>query len=116
MASASALSSSGCCDGRVLPAAFRSERDALAFICNRAARETEIPVDESSAWNDLSARYVVKTINHQVAYSLDDACINQAESFFSRLRRGEQGHHHHIAGVYLGRYAQNARGVRIVAG
>ncbi len=95
-------------DGRVLPAAFRSERDALSFIRNRVARETEIQVDESTAWNDLSARYVVKTINHQVAYSLDGACTNQAESFFSRMRRGEQGHHHHIADVYLGPYAQES--------
>src|SRR4051812_2526900 len=29
-----------------------------------------------------------------------------AESYFSRLRRGELGHHHHIAGPYLVRYAQ----------
>jgi hypothetical protein len=31
-----------------------------------------------------------------------------AESYFSRLRRGELGHHHHIAGPYLLRYAQEA--------
>ena len=95
-------------DGKVLPAAFRSESDALSFIRNRVARETEIMVDESPAWNALHARYVVKTINHQLAYSLDGACTNQAESFFSRMRRAEAGHHHHIAGVYLGRYAQEA--------
>lgn len=34
------------------------------------------------------------------------ACTNQAESFFSRVRRGEIGHHHHISGPYLIRYAQ----------
>ena len=95
-------------DGKVLPAAFRSESAALSFIRNRVARETEIMVDESSAWNDLAARYVVKTINHQLAYSMDGACTNGAESFFSRLRRAEQGHHHHISGVYLGRYAQES--------
>jgi transposase-like protein len=95
-------------DGHVLPAAFRSEGAALSFIRNRVARETEVMVDDSNAWNDLHSRYVVKTINHQVAYSLDGACTNQAESFFSRLRRAEQGHHHHIAGVYLGRYAQES--------
>ncbi len=95
-------------DGHVLPAAFRSEGAALSFIRNRVARETEIMVDESSAWNDLSARYVVKTINHQLAYSDAGACTNGAESFFSRMRRAEQGHHHHISGVYLGRYAQES--------
>lgn len=29
-----------------------------------------------------------------------------AESYFSRIRRAEIGHHHHIAGPYLLRYAQ----------
>jgi hypothetical protein len=95
-------------DGHVLPAAFRSEGAALSFIRNRVARETEIMVDESAAWNDLAARYSVKVINHSVAYSLDGACTNNAESFFSRMRRAEAGHHHHIAGVYLGRYAQES--------
>ena len=65
-------------------------------------------VDESTAWNDLHARYVVKTINHQLAYSDNGACTNGAESFFSRMRRAEAGHYHHIAGVYLGRYAQES--------
>jgi hypothetical protein len=36
------------------------------------------------------------------------ACTSNAEAFFSRLRRGERGHHHHIAGPYLVRYAQEA--------
>ena len=40
--------------------------------------------------------------------SLDGACTNWAEEFFSRMRRAEIGHHHHIAGAYLLRYAQEA--------
>ena len=39
------------------------------------------------------------------AYSLDGACTNMAESFFSRLRRAEIGTPHHIAGRYLAAYA-----------
>ena len=50
----------------------------------------------------------VKRIDHQQAYSLDGACTNWAESYFSRLRRGEAGHHHHISGPYLLRFAQEA--------
>ena len=50
----------------------------------------------------------MKRINHQEAYSLDGACTNWAEEYFSRLRRGEIGHHHHISGPYLLRYAQEA--------
>ena len=44
----------------------------------------------------------------QEAYQLDGACTNRAEEFFSRMRRAEIGHHHHIAGAYLLRYAQEA--------
>ena len=36
----------------------------------------------------------------------DGACTNNAESYFSRLRRSEFGVHHVISGVYLDRYAQ----------
>ena len=50
----------------------------------------------------------MKRINHQEAYSLDGAWTNWAEEFFSRVRRGEIGHHHHIAGPYLLRFAQEA--------
>jgi hypothetical protein len=50
----------------------------------------------------------MKRINHRGAYSLDGACTNMAEEYFSRLRRAEAGHHHHIAGPYLLRFAQEA--------
>src|SRR5258708_9330592 len=50
----------------------------------------------------------MKRINHQEAYSLDGACTNYAEEYFSRLRRAEVGIHHHIAGAYLLRYAQES--------
>jgi hypothetical protein len=88
-------------DGKVLPAAFPSGGAALRFIQDRVAKETEIMADASRAWNALQRRYVMKRINHQLAYSQDGACTNGAESFFNRLLRAEAGHHHHIAGVYL---------------
>ena len=37
-------------------------------------------------------------------------CTNQAESYFSRLRRMEIGTHHHIAGPYLNACAGEAAG------
>ena len=61
--------------------------------------------DEASAWDRLHARFPMKRINHSEAYSADGACTNQAESYFSRLRRAEIGTHHHIAGPYLEAYA-----------
>jgi hypothetical protein len=58
---------------------------------------------------DLHARFTMHRINHQEAYSLGDGIhSNNAESFFSRMRRAEIGHHHHLAGPYLIRFAQEA--------
>ena len=95
-------------DGFVLPSAFRTEGSALAYIRNHVAVGTEIHADEASSWDNLHGHFVVKRINHQLAYSDGFACTNGAESFFSRMRRAERGHHHHIAGVYLARYAQES--------
>jgi hypothetical protein len=36
------------------------------------------------------------------------AAVNDAESYFSRLRRAEIGHYHSVAGQYLLRYAQES--------
>ncbi len=95
-------------DGSSLPAVFRSEAHALDFIRRRVAKGTTINVDEAGSWEGLSDRFEVRTINHQEAYSDDGICTNWAEEFFSRMRRAEIGHHHHIAGAYLLRYAQEA--------
>jgi len=95
-------------DGNSLPAVFRTEGQALNFVRSRIAKGTVVNADESPAWNDLHARFEMKRINHEQAYSLDGACTNWAEEFFSRMRRGEIGHHHHIAGPCLRRYAQEA--------
>ena len=87
---------------------FRSEGQALNLHPSRIAKGTIVNADESANWNELHGRFEMKRINHEEAYSLDGACTNWAEEFFSRMRRAEIGHHHHIAGAYLLRYAQEA--------
>lgn len=94
--------------GETLPGVFKSEHAALDWIKHRVKRGTVLNADEASGWNDLHSRYEMKRIDHQVAYSLDGACTNWAESYFARIRRGEMGHYHHISGPYLLRYAQEA--------
>ena len=94
--------------GETLPAVFRTEGQALSWIKSRVEKGTILHADDAPAWNDLHSRFEMKRINHDLAYSLDGACTNMAESFFSRLRRAEIGHHHHVAGAYLLRYAQEA--------
>ena len=80
----------------------------MSFIQRRIAKGTVVHADESPAWNPLHAKFSMKRINHEDGYSIEGACTNGAESYFCRLRRGELGHHHHIAGPYLARYAQEA--------
>jgi transposase-like protein len=94
--------------GETLPGVFKSESQALAWVKRRVVKGTVLHADEASSWNDLHARFEVKRIDHQQAYSLDGVSTNQAESYFSRIRRGEMGHHHHISGPYLLRFAQEA--------
>jgi len=95
-------------EGRTLPAVFRSEIGALDFIMSRVAKGTDLVADEAPSWNDLQARYPMQRIDHREAYSLGGVYTNGAEEFFSRMRRAEIGHHHHVAGPYLIRYAQEA--------
>src|SRR5437764_769870 len=99
-------------NGNTLPGVFNSEVEALNFIRRQVLRGTELYADEASAWNALHARYTLHRINHEEAYSLGgefEINTNSAESFFARLGRGEVGHHHHVAGPYLIRFAQEGK-------
>ncbi|MBF0306742.1 MAG: IS1595 family transposase [Alphaproteobacteria bacterium] len=91
--------------GRTLPFALAGEAEGVALVRSRVAAGSVIHADEAASWDALHAHYEMKRINHQQAYSLDGACTNLAESFFSRLRRAEWGQHHRISALYLGRYA-----------
>lgn len=95
-------------NGNALPAVFKAENLAIPFIRSRVVKGTVINADEAGSWNELHARFDMKRINHEEAYSVDGVSTNWAEEFFSRMRRAEIGHHHHIAGPYLLRYAQEA--------
>jgi hypothetical protein len=91
-----------------VPAVFRTEGQAQSWIKARIAKGTIVNADEANSWDGLHGAFEMKRINHAEAYSLDGACTNWAEEYFSRLRRAEAGHHHHIAGAYLLRYAQES--------
>ncbi|WP_349365329.1 MAG: IS1595 family transposase [Roseitalea porphyridii] len=92
-------------NGRTLPHVYRSEAAAVPHVAKHVDRNATLYADEAVHWDALHARFLTKRINHQQAYSTDDASTNQAESYFSRLRRAEVGTHHHISGKYLPAYA-----------
>jgi transposase-like protein len=90
--------------GDALPFVAKSEASSLPTIRNSVTAGSTIYADDANGWNALHSGYATKRINHSECYSDGEACTNQAESFFSRLRRAEIGTHHHIAG-YLSSYA-----------
>lgn len=94
--------------GKSLPFVVRNEGDAVPYVRDHVGTLTTIYADEGSGWDDLHAGWETKRVNHSVAFMDEGVCTNQAESYFSRLRRMEVGTHHHIAGPYLRAYAGEA--------
>ena len=92
-------------NGLSMPIVFPREGDAAPTIAARGAIGSTVYADEGSGWDELHARFAMKRVNHSVRFVDEDCCTNQAESYFSRLRRAEVGTHHHISGPYLGSYA-----------
>jgi len=93
-------------EGRARPWVVSRETDGVPLIRQHVASGTEVHADESNAWNILHASYPMHRVNHSVEYvSEDGASVNQAESYFSRLRRSEFGIHHRLSGHRLQAYA-----------
>ncbi|MEO1024501.1 MAG: IS1595 family transposase [Pseudomonadota bacterium] len=91
--------------GRTKTFVHKTEGEGVSSVNQHVATSATIHADEASHWDALHMRYLTKRINHAHAYSTDESNTNQAESFFSRLRRAEVGTHHHISGQYLDAYA-----------
>jgi hypothetical protein len=95
--------------GLTLPFIVPRESDAVPMMRKHVASGAIIHTDESSAWERLHASYEVHRVNHSQEYKAEDgANVNQAESYFSRLRRAEIGQHHRISGHLLHQNANEA--------
>jgi hypothetical protein len=91
---------------RTVPFIVPRESAAVPLVRQSVASGTTVHADESGAWDALHASYPMLRVNHSREFKGDDdACTNQAESWFSRLRRAEYGIHHRISGQYLYQYA-----------
>ena len=102
--------------GRTIAVAGKSELEAVPAIMQRVKPGTVIHADEATSWDGLQAHYEMRRINHSVCYSDGEACTNQAESYFSRLRRAELGTHHSIRKRYLSPTPRKWHGARTTAG
>lgn len=94
--------------GKSLTFVVRNEGDAVPFVRDHIGTLATIHADEGTGWDALHAGWETKRVNHSVRFYDEGVCTNQAESYFSRLRRMEVGTHHHIAGPYLHAYSQEA--------
>jgi transposase-like protein len=94
--------------GRSLPFVVASEGDAVPLVRDYVGTLATIHADEGTGWDALHAGWDTRRVNHSVQFMDKGVCTNQAESYFSRLRRMEVGTHHHIAGPYLASYAREA--------
>lgn len=90
--------------GRTLPFVVRTEDQAVPLVGQVVAHGSTLYADEAASWDALHARYETRRVNHSIAFMDDGVCTNQAESYFSRMRRAEIGQHHRI-GVHLSAYA-----------
>lgn len=94
--------------GRTLTFVRKSEAEGVALVAQTVAKGSVIHADEAGHWDVLARSYETRRINHQEAYSLNGACTNLAESYFSRLRRMVRGQHHFVSPKYLRHYANHA--------
>lgn len=77
--------------GRVRTIHVAKEGDSIPFIRRVVRSGTTIHADYSSQYNPLRMFYPMQRVNHSKTYKEGDACTNQAESFFSRVRAAKEG-------------------------
>jgi len=94
--------------GRTMTFVRKTEGEGVEIAKRVVSRTAVMHADEASHWDALHAGWQVHRINHSQAYCTGDACTNQAESFFSRLRRMVDGQHHTVSPQYLYQYANHA--------
>jgi transposase-like protein len=83
-----------------------NEQDATAMARRFVARDALVMTDEAPAFSSFSNIWKHQVVCHAVEYSTADGINeNQAESYFSRLRRWEYGVSHRATPKYLMDYA-----------
>ena len=96
-------------DGSTKTFVTNTEAEGVALAVENVAPEATVFADEAKHWDALHGQFpAVGRINHSESYVTEEANTNQAESYFSRLRRMVDGQHHHVSARYLYQYAAEA--------
>jgi hypothetical protein len=83
-----------------------NEVTAQALTRQYVKKGASIMTDEHPAYSTLMARYEHDTVNHSTEFSTDAGVNNnQAESYFSRMRRMLIGQLHRVTPLYMNEYA-----------
>lgn len=95
-----------CPGGRTRVVIAKTEGKAAKLMPKFIKPGTSIYADGGTAFNFLSKKYPMHRVTHAVEYwRKPNVHTNNAECFFSVLRRAERGIYHHIAGPYFEAYA-----------
>ena len=80
---------------------------ARALAKKYIKKGAKVHTDEHPAYAEFQARYVHEAVNHSTHFSTDEGVSNnQAESFFSRMRRMVIGQVHRVTPRYMVDYAR----------
>lgn len=94
--------------GRTVPFVGLKESDALPHLCRLLSPNTIIQADGAKAWDGLAKLFEMMRIEHKYSFASNMSCTNNAESFFSQMRKLHSGTHHKIHGKYMNLYACEA--------
>lgn len=82
------------------------EGDAIEIARKIVKPGTVMQADNTTQWEPMHAHFDTKRVDHSKEFSNPEACTNQAESFFARMRRAQRGVYNRIAGSYVPNYAR----------
>lgn len=79
--------------------------DILDIVEQQLVAGSEVITDQHTAYSDLMAYFTQTQVNHDIQFvGPNGENTNQAESYFSRLRRFVRGQVHHLGVEYLDLY------------
>ncbi len=86
----------------------KTEAQAAKLMPKFIKPGTRIYADMGTAFSFMKEEYPMRRIKHMVEFWRPGISTNNAECFFSVLRRAERGIYHHVAGRYFEAYVNEA--------
>jgi transposase-like protein len=94
--------------GKIRTTVVKKEAEGVPFIKAHITPDVVLYSDKGNAWSQFGITYDLRQVNHSEQYWSEWAHENGAESFFAHVRRTAFGVYHHISGVHLQSYANEA--------